>query len=123
MVVTDEAGLVSSLQELVGDGLRVVATFDRSGYDVLFSRNDVAARLHERGPAVHDDLVLQGLGLDHLEDLFGAGDLECSMHRFDEATVFHFRADEFSGLFVSIDSESDVQLVTFADTCVASMDG
>lgn len=66
---------------------------------------------------VHDDLVLQRIGTGHLEDLFRAGELQCSMHRFETLTAFHFVAEQYTGLFVSVDSESDVPLATLAETC------
>jgi len=61
--------------------------------------------------------VLQGVGRGHLESLFRAGDLHCSVHRFDDLTAFHFLDSEYTGLFVSIDSDADVRLASFADTC------
>ncbi|PSP46730.1 hypothetical protein BRC60_09615, partial [Halobacteriales archaeon QH_1_68_42] len=56
------------------------------------------------------------------EDLFGAGDLQCSMHRFDELTAFHFAAAEHTGLFISLDSGADISLASFAEACKRHMD-
>ncbi|MFB6138963.1 MAG: hypothetical protein ABEJ26_00850 [Halosimplex sp.] len=117
MVADDEAALTDALRELAGDSLRVVATYDRDGYDPVYVRSDAEDRVRSRGDRVHDELVLQGIGRGHLEDLFDAGDLQCSVHRFDDVTAFHFAAGEFSGLFVSVDSDADLPLATFAETC------
>jgi len=117
MVVSDRDALVDALQELAGDSLRLVATYDEDGYDAFYATPETAERAAQRGDKVHDELVLQGLGRGHLEDLFGAGDLECSMHRFEEVTAFHFAAGEFTGLFVSVDSDADLPLATFSETC------
>jgi|GEM_PF-473073 len=117
MVLTDRDALLDALEAQAGDALRVIATYDRAGYDPVYVRDDVAGRLTSRADAVHDELVLQGIGRGHLEDLFGAGDLECSMHRFEEMTAFHFAAGEFTGLFVSLDPDADVPLATFAEAC------
>ena len=117
MVVADREALVDVLRGQAGEALRVVATYDREGYDAFYVRDDAAARVSERADAVHDELVLQGIGRDYLEDLFHAGDLQCSMHRFDELTAFHFAAEEYTGLFVSVDSEAEVELATFSETC------
>ncbi|WP_459191601.1 hypothetical protein [Halosimplex sp. J119] len=117
MVVGSTDELVAALRDVVGDSLRLVATYDREGYDVVHARPDAAERAEEHAERVHDELVLQGLGRGHLEDLFGAGSLECSIHRFEELTAFHFAVGEFSGLFVSVDSEADLRLATFAETC------
>jgi hypothetical protein len=117
MVVADRDALLEALEAKAGDALRVVATYDREGYEAFHVRDDAAARVSERADAVHDELVLQGIGRDYLEDLFHAGDLQCSMHRFDELTAFHFTAQEYTGLFVSVDSGADVPLATFSEVC------
>ncbi|WP_235853511.1 hypothetical protein [Halosimplex salinum] len=117
MVVDDEAALVEALRDLAGDSIRVVATYDRDGYDPAYVRPDAEPRVEVHAERVHDELVLQGLGRGHLEDLFGAGDLQCSVHRFDDLTAFHFAAAEFTGLFVSVDSDADLPLATFSETC------
>ncbi len=117
MAIDDRGALVAALREQAGDALRVVATYDRDGYDPVYVRDDVEGHLADQAERVHDELVLQGLGRGHLEDLFAAGDLQCSIHRFDDLTAFHFAVGEFSGLFVSVDSEADLPLATFAETC------
>jgi len=117
MALDDGGALVDDLLELVGDDLRVVATYDPEGYDALYVADGVAGHLKHQADRVHDELVLQGLGRGHLEDLFDAGDLHCSMHRFDDLTAFHFASEEFAGLFVSLASDADVPLASFAETC------
>jgi hypothetical protein len=117
MLVDDREGLVTDLREYVGDDLRVVAEYDADGYDAFYVREDVTTRLSDVADEIHDDLVLQGIGHGRLEGLFQAGELHCSMHRFDDLTAFHFASAEFEGLFVSIDSEADVPLATFAEAC------
>jgi len=77
----------------------------------------VDTRLRERADGIHRNLVLEGISRDHLEDLFAAGDLRCSMLRFEEVTAFHFADAEYRGLFVSIDSGADLSLKSFTDTC------
>jgi hypothetical protein len=113
--------LVRELHELAGDSLRVVATYDRQGYEIRHARDDVDARLGDIAADVHQDLVLEGLSREHLEELFDAGDLRCSMHRFETVTAFHFAEAEYRGLFVSIDSDADVPLASFTDTCWSSL--
>ena len=109
--------LVADLQELTGNSLRVVAEYERDGYDVRYVRDDVDTRVHERADAIHQNLVLEGISRGHLQDLFGAGDLRATMHRFEDVTVFHFAEAEYRGLFVSIDSDADLPLASFTDTC------
>ncbi|WP_232701028.1 hypothetical protein [Halobacterium wangiae] len=115
--MSGENALVEALESEAGGALRVVAEYDRDGYDVQYVRDDVDSRVRERADAIHRNLVLEGISRDHLEDMFGAGDLRCSMHRFETVTAFHFSEAEYRGLFVSIDSEADLSLKTFTDTC------
>ncbi|MCG1002329.1 MULTISPECIES: hypothetical protein [Halobacterium] len=114
-------GLVAKLRQQADDALRVVAEYDRDGYDIRYAREDIGARLDEQAEDIHRNLVLEGISRTHLEDLFDAGDLRCSMHRFDEVTVFHFPDDEYTGLFVSVDSNVDIPLASFTDTCWKSL--
>ncbi|MGB9963756.1 hypothetical protein [Halobacterium sp. CBA1126] len=114
--------LVAKLQQQAGDALRVVAEYDRDGYELRYARGDVTARLEDRGDAIHRNLVLEGISREHLEDLFDAGNLRCSMHRFEEVTAFHFAEREYTGLFVSVDSDVDIPLASFTDTCWRSLD-
>lgn len=116
MGVDHESELLDALQNIVGRNLRVVATYDREGYDIVYTRGEIDERVKAYADAVHNELVLQGIGRDHLEDLFVAGDLHCSMHRFDELTAFHFVQEEYTGLFVSIDSDASVDLNEFSET-------
>ncbi|MFB6071828.1 MAG: hypothetical protein ABEJ88_02570 [Halobacterium sp.] len=109
--------LVEELREETGEALRVVAEYDRDGYHVRYVRDDVDPKLKRVGDDIYRDLILEGISREHLEDLFEAGDLHCTMHRFDELTAFHFAEEEYSGLFVGVDSSADVPLATFADTC------
>jgi len=112
----------TDLREAAGDALRVVATYDTDGYDLAYCRDDVTGRMDDVASDIHDDLVLQGVGREHLESLFDAGRLHCSVHRFDDLTAFHFLDTEYTGLFVSIDSDADVRLASFADTCRESLE-
>ncbi|SEW05185.1 hypothetical protein [Halobacterium jilantaiense] len=114
--------VTADLRAEAGDALRVVATYDPDGYDLVYCRDDVTERTADRAPAIHDDLVLQGVGREHLESLFEAGDLHCSVHRFDDLTAFHFLASEYTGLFVSVDNDADVRLASFADACREHVD-
>ena len=117
MLIEDRAGLVEDLRAEAAGGLRVVAEYDRDGYDAFYVRDDVTPRMSDVAAEIHEELVLEGIGRDYLERLFDAGALHCSMHRFDEVTVFHFVVQEHTGLFVSVDSGTDVALSSFAATC------
>lgn len=115
MGVDHTPGLVDALRDTIGDNLRVVAEYDRNGYSVVYIQDEVEDRIADYAEDVHHELVLQGIGREHLEQLFDAGDLHCSMHRFDEMTAFHFIEAEYTGVFVSIDSDCSIDLDEFAN--------
>lgn len=122
MNVRESDALVADLREMAGEGLRVVASYTKGGYDVYYVREDVEPLLESAAEDVHEDLVLQRIGREHLESLFGLGDLHCSMHRFEAAMAFHFVADEqYTGLYVSVDSDVSLPLVQFAERCESAL--
>jgi len=108
---------INAIREEGKDSVRVIAEYDDAGYDVQYVRDDVEAKMQTVAEEIHDELVIQGMGREYLEELFQAGNLHCSVHRFDEVTAFHFIEEQFTGLFVSIDSDADIPLATFTDTC------
>jgi hypothetical protein len=123
MPVEDVDTLVEALRSRAGGALRCVAEYDEDGYHLAYVREDITstARLGQLADDIHSDLVLQGIGREHLENLFEAGSLHCSMHRFDDLTAFHFVSAEHTGLFVSLDSNADVPLASFAGDCEAHL--
>lgn len=115
--------LVPSLKDEVDDALRSVAVYDEDGYEVEFIRDDVEGTYTDEDiEEVYDDLVIQGLSREFLEQLFHAGDLECSMYGFEEATMFHFTGGEYSGLFVSIDRIRGMDLDAIISTCKGAIE-
>lgn len=105
-----------TLRSMVGDALRAVATYDRESFDQVYARDGIdpdQAAIQR----IHENLILDGVGVEYLEDVFGAGKLQCTMHRFEDAMVFHFVGTEFEGLFVSVDPDTDVPLSRFVERC------
>lgn len=98
------ADALEELRELSGEALRVVARYDRDGYEVTYVRDDLDVDLDaDRVDDIHESLLLDGMGVGYLEDIFSAGDLECTVHTFEERAVLHF-AGEYAGLFVTVDA-------------------
>lgn len=115
--------IVSTLQDEVGDALRSVAVYDENGYEFEFIRDDVEGTYTiEEIEKVYDDLVIQGLSREFLEQLFHAGQLQCSMYGFEEATMFHFTGGDYSGLFVSIDRTRGLDLDAFISACKGAIE-
>ena len=107
---------VATLRTVAGDALRAVAAYDRDGFDLLYERADVSEK-ETAIDRIHEELVLQELGREYIEQLFGVGRWHCTMHSFERATCVHYAEGEFSGVFVSVDSGADIDLEEVAAAC------
>jgi len=96
--------------------LRAVAAYDRDGIELVFERDDVAEK-RTAIDRIHEELVLQEIGREYLENLFRVGRWHCTMHRFEQAICLHAANSKYSGVFVSVDTGSDVNLERLADIC------
>jgi hypothetical protein len=104
--------LVHGVRERTGAHLRSIALYGPDSYDVLFLRDDVdASYLSAEIDEIHDEMVLEDLGIGYLEDLFNAGDLVCSTHVFEEGVMMHLAGEEHHGLFVSFDPGPNVDIL------------
>jgi len=109
MMVSDGDAFADELRSLVGDALRSVAIYDEDGYDFRYLRDELDGRAEDLAADIHQNLVLEGIGKEHLEDLFEAGDLHCTLHEFEEMQAYHFVTGQFEGVFVGLDSDTDVR--------------
>jgi hypothetical protein len=107
---------VDPIQRVAGDALRAVAVYDEHEPTIVYEREDVSNK-PKAIDDIHQELILDGMGVEYLEDLFQVGDLKCTMHRFEEAVCIHFSRAEFNGLFVSVDTNAGVDLETLAEVC------
>lgn len=99
-----------------GDALRSVAEYREADYELYFVRDDLDLEVIDVDE-IHQNLVLDGMGREYLEDLFDVGDLQCTMHLFDEAQMFHFAFPHNSGLFVSVGADGDVPVRDLVEGC------
>ena len=107
---------VDSIRQHVGDDLRAVAVYHEHDYEVVYERADVGEkpRAIDR---IHQELVMEGLGTRHLEDVFDVGKLDCTIHSFEEAMCFHFLTGSLTGMFVSIEPDTLVKIERFMRAC------
>lgn len=108
--------VVDTAHTIAGDALRSVAEYREQRYEIYFVREDVD-RKDLDVDKIHQNLVLDGMGREFLEELFDAGDLQCTMHQFDEGLMFHFAFPHNSGLFVSVDADEDVPVRELVEAC------
>lgn len=110
--------LVDDLEEDVGDGLRSVAIYDSGEYERLYVRADIDARYSdEERAALYNQIEIEGMGYSHFEGLFHTGELECAIYGFEEALMFQFPGDEFTGLFVTVDRDVTLNPESIIQTC------
>lgn len=109
MADVDGDPLASELESIAGDALRSVATYDEDGYDVWYVRDGLADRADEIAADLYQNLVQEDVGRGYLEELFGAGDLRCTLHEFEQLRAYHFVAGQIEGIFVSVDTGASVE--------------
>lgn len=110
--------LSRELAELLGDGLRSVASYDDGGYTMHQIRDDIDADYsQEQITRAYKQIEIEGMGYEHFEQFFQTGRLECAIYGFEKARMFHFPTDVFTGLFVSVDRDRDMDIETIIDVC------
>jgi len=111
--------LVEDLQRQVGDNLRAVAIYEESEWEIVYERADIKAkpRIFDK---IHRELILEGMGTEYLEDVFDVGNLNCTMHNFEEAMCFHFVRGSLKGVFISIEPDTMVPMEQFVSICTES---
>jgi hypothetical protein len=99
----------------VGDLLRMIARYDRSGHEVTYLRDDVT---HDVDVAVEDHR-LEALSTDHFRRLFGPGhgELTCIVKCFEDAVEMNFPLSKTRGVGVSLDAEAMAESKLFVGAC------
>ena len=114
--------LVNELMEVVGDGLRSVASYDRGGYTMHQIRNDVdEAYTREELNEAYRRIEIEGMGYSQFEEVMHAGGLDCTIYGFEKALMFHFATDVFTGLFVSVDRQSEMDIDAIISACKSAI--
>lgn len=112
--------LLEYLRESLGDSLRAVGRYDKEGYDPIYLREDVVdAYDSEDIEEIHHEMVLKGLGNQHLETLFKGDDLDCSIYQFEDKVRLHFVRGDYRGLYVSFDWNGSVNPSKIVERCKA----
>jgi hypothetical protein len=104
--------LVNGVRNLTQGQLRSVALYGPSSHKFLFIRDDVdQSYLSEEIDAIHEEMILEDIGIGYLEKLFHAGDLVCSTHVFEKGVMMHLVGEDHYGLFISFDSAPNIPVV------------
>lgn len=122
-MIDEPEGLVDDLEDVVGSGLRSVATYDSGDYERLYVRADIDAEYtDEERVELYKQVEIEGMGYSHLEGLFHTGELECAIYGFEEALMFQFPGDDFAGLFVTVDRDVTLNPESIIQTCSGAVD-
>lgn len=114
--------LVADARDRIGAGLRAVATYDLDEYEVQFCRRDVeAGYTGDTADALFEDVVLRELSRDYVQSLFDAGELDATVHSFEDAIVCQFFGPG-TGVLVSFDATADVRLREFLEAYGSTVD-
>ncbi len=115
---TKQKDLVDLLKDEVGDRLRAVGEYDKDDYYVLYIREDVAEEFTQEDIGeIHHEMVLKGLGNQHIESLFDDEPLECSIYQFKSIARLHFVKEDYLGYYVSFDYDGNVNPSKIVDEC------
>jgi hypothetical protein len=115
---TKQKELVEFLREEVGSNLRAVGKYDKEGYDVLYAREDVVDEFSQEDiQKIHHEMVLKGLGNQHIESLFNDEELECSIYQFESIVRLHFVKEDYRGYYVSFDYSGGTNPSRIVDEC------
>lgn len=110
--------LVEYLRDEVGEKLRAVGRYDEDGYEILHIRDDVAQEFSEADiEQIHHEMVLKGLGNQHIESLFNDEPLNCAIYQFASSVRLHFVHEDYRGVYVSIDYDGDINPSRIAERC------
>jgi hypothetical protein len=109
-----DADITAELKRDLGADLRMVATYDAESIDHLYIRDDVEERrTTEEFGRLHNQLIRENLARSHLESDFDSGRLRSSMLGFERFLAFHFISDDKRGYVVTIDPDTEFDLVAF----------
>lgn len=119
----DHDELVAEMEAEVGDALRSVATYENQSYEMHYFREDVETDYTEVELArLYEQVEIEGMGYDHFQELFHTGRLEYAIYGFETALMFHFPTGAFSGLFVAIDRDVELNPQNVIESCTSILD-
>lgn len=111
-------GLVSALRDLLGEDLRVVATYDEQILDIEYERPGIRRKLDDETMEWgHRRIVKRTTELGTLNDELETGSIHAQTTWFDDSMMFLFFRFPFSGVIVDIDNGADPDLPALDRTC------
>jgi len=107
---------VPPFRDAAGPALRSLAVYDREDVELVYERDDVSTK-DRVVDDIHQELILNDIGIGRLEQLFRVGKWHCTMHRFEHAICIHHATGNYRGVLVSVDTDAGVDLEAVAKAC------
>lgn len=119
MAPRDPERLTEFLKSEVGDELRSVIYYDEDTFDLVYARDDVREQYTESElEDVRQDLGITSFGKPALEGLYVHGDLQSTVHCFEDAIEMQFLLSDTEGIAVGLDPAAFVTHRTFIGRCL-----
>lgn len=110
-------GFVSYLQAELGDSLRIARSHRGDTHHLLYAREDIRKTRGHKVAKVSGYLTESGQQTGVVEDTFGLGGLHWSAARFHDALIFRFYFRQNAGVIVSIDPDTELDVLSFTAEC------
>lgn len=96
-----DTDLVQRFRGVDGE-LRLVATFDSTGWEILFIEDTLRERYRANDlKRAHQDIVANQISSDDLREIGAFGSVTAQVYYFDDAIHFQLPTERYSGVFVS----------------------
>lgn len=96
-----DTDLVQRFRGVDGE-LRLVATFDATGWEILYIEDTVEERYRANDlKRAHQDIVANQISSDDLREIGAFGSVTAQVYYFDDAIHFQFPTERYAGVFVS----------------------
>lgn len=115
--------VVRYVRERAGDSLRVIAEYDRDGYEMAYLRDDLdREKVERRASVLHG--YLSGSDRSEPDEVTTAlGDPYASVQLRESAVIVNLVTEDRAGVLVSMETSVCRDLHGFVDECLARVDG
>ena len=110
--------LLPYLHETVGEGLRSLVSYDRTGATLHYLRADVReSYTEEELEAIVGDVRLEAVGKSYQEGLYEHGPLSCSVRCFERGVEIQFVQTDTQGTVVAFERGVFSDVNSFVEAC------
>ncbi|MFC7165427.1 hypothetical protein [Halospeciosus flavus] len=108
------------LEERVGESLRAICSYDESGYEIHYIREDIRETNFEERT---ETMTRRARDWRPLEDEGGPlGERRATLELWDESLFIHLPEDETRGLLFAVEPEVGRKLTGFVEECWTALE-